>query len=596
MPVGWATSPGADAGWGVSSESVYAGAFDLKSATIADSQSAAMEVHGTFAAGNVAFAYRVSSEQGADFFNFYIDNVAQFPALGVSGEVPWTPVSFPVTAGTHTFKWVYAKDGSLFDGADAAWIDSAVLPAGTLQMLLNVKTVGSGTGTVTSNPAGINCGLTCWEYVASGSTVTLTATPGAGTAFVGWSGDCAGTVASCLLTLSNAKSVTATFAAPDDNFPPGGQMPVGWTTDPGSSAGWIVANDTAYHGLYSLKSASITDFESAGVQVAGTYPAGNISFAYRVSSELNFDKFNFYIDDVAQLTGPAPVSGEVPWTPVSFPVAAGAHTFKWVYAKDGTESAGADAAWIDSVLLPVVRANTSTTISAHTPNPSVVGAPIAVTASVAVTPPGTGTPTGTITVSDGSVNCLITLPATSCNLVPTSPGAKTLTATYAGDANFNGSTSPGVAHTVNKASTTSTISAHTPNPSLVGAPIAVTASVAVTPPGTGTPTGTITVSDGTANCLITLPATSCNLVPSSARGEDADRDLRRRRQLQRQHLARGRAHRQQGQHHLDHQRAHAESVAGRCADRGHRQRRGDATGHRHPHRHHHRQRRQRPTV
>ena len=209
------------------------------------------------------------------------------------------------------------------------------------------------------------------------------------------------------------------------------------------------------------------------------------------------------------------VSGEVPWTPVSFPVAAGAHTFKWVYAKDGTESAGADAAWIDSVLLPVVRANTSTTISAHTPNPSLVGAPIAVTASVAVTPPGTGTPTGTITVSDGSVNCLITLPATSCNLVPTSPGAKTLTATYAGDANFNGSTSPGVAHTVNKASTTSTISAHTPNPSLVGAPIAVTASVAVTPPGTGTPTGTITVSDGTANCLITLPATSCNLVPTS---------------------------------------------------------------------------------
>ena len=481
--------------------------------------------------------------------------------------------------------------GANSTGADAVWIDSAVLPAGTLQMLLNVKTVGSGTGTVTSNPAGINCGLTCWEYVASGSTVTLTATPGAGTAFVGWSGDCAGTVASCLLTLSNAKSVTATFAAPDDNFPPGGQMPVGWTTDPGSSAGWIVANDTAYRGLYSLKSASITDFESAGVQVAGTYPAGNISFAYRVSSELNFDKFNFYIDDVAQLTGPATVSGEVPWTPVSFPVAAGAHTFKWVYAKDGTESAGADAAWIDSVLLPVVRANTSTTISAHTPNPSLVGAPIAVTASVAVTPPGTGTPTGTITVSDGTANCLITLPATSCNLVPTSVGAKTLTASYAGDANFNGSTSPGVAHTVNKASTTSTISAHTPNPSLVGAPIAVTASVAVTPPGTGTPTGTITVSDGSGQLSDHAAGDQLQSRSDQRRGEDADRDLRRRRQLQRQHLARGRAHRQQGQHHLDHQRAHAESVAGRGADRGHRQRGGDATGHRHPHRHHHRQRR-----
>jgi hypothetical protein len=56
---------------------------------------------------------------------------------------------------------------------------------------------------------------------------------------------------------------------------------------------------------------------------------------------------------------------------------------------------------------------------------------------------------GTITISDGIASCPITLPATNCNLTPTSAGAKTLTATYRGDARFNGSTSPGVGHTVN---------------------------------------------------------------------------------------------------------------------------------------------------
>jgi len=99
----------------------------------------------------------------------------------------------------------------------------------------------------------------------------------------------------------------------------------------------------------------------------------------------------------------------------------------------------------------VNKASTSTTLGTHTPNPSLVGAPIAVAASVAVTAPGAGTPTGTITVSDGSANCLITLPATGCSLTPTSAGAKTLTATYAGDSDFSGSASAEVGHTITAA-------------------------------------------------------------------------------------------------------------------------------------------------
>src|SRR6185369_16116201 len=45
------------------------------------------------------------------------------------------------------------------------------------------------------------------------------------------------------------------------------------------------------------------------------------------------------------------------------------------------------------------------------------------------------------TITDGTSNCTITLPAPPlCNLTSTTPGQKTLTATYSGDGNFNGST------------------------------------------------------------------------------------------------------------------------------------------------------------
>lgn len=80
---------------------------------------------------------------------------------------------------------------------------------------LTVLTAGSGAGTVTSTPAGINCGSDCSEIYAANTEVTLTATPANGSTFVGWSGDCSGT-GSCVVTMAAAHSVTATF----DEIPP----------------------------------------------------------------------------------------------------------------------------------------------------------------------------------------------------------------------------------------------------------------------------------------------------------------------------------------------------------------------------------------
>lgn len=80
----------------------------------------------------------------------------------------------------------------------------------TTKYTLTVTKAGAGVGTVTSNPAGINCGATCSYGFAAGTSVALSAAPASGYVFAGWSGACTGTGA-CTVPMSAAKSVTATF-------------------------------------------------------------------------------------------------------------------------------------------------------------------------------------------------------------------------------------------------------------------------------------------------------------------------------------------------------------------------------------------------
>ncbi|WP_344304553.1 glycine-rich protein [Nocardioides bigeumensis] len=75
---------------------------------------------------------------------------------------------------------------------------------------LTVSRVGAGS--VTSAPAGIDCGTRCTAMFDQNTDVTLTATPASGATFSGWSGDCSGT-GPCTMRLDEARAVTATFAA-----------------------------------------------------------------------------------------------------------------------------------------------------------------------------------------------------------------------------------------------------------------------------------------------------------------------------------------------------------------------------------------------
>jgi uncharacterized repeat protein (TIGR02543 family) len=79
--------------------------------------------------------------------------------------------------------------------------------------MLAVMKFSTGSGVVTSNPAGIDCGDTCGWNFASGTVVTLTAQPSPGSEFMGWGNECSGsgTATTCTLTMSASRDVSARF-------------------------------------------------------------------------------------------------------------------------------------------------------------------------------------------------------------------------------------------------------------------------------------------------------------------------------------------------------------------------------------------------
>ncbi|GBC59402.1 hypothetical protein DENIS_0341 [Desulfonema ishimotonii] len=76
--------------------------------------------------------------------------------------------------------------------------------------MLSVSKSGTGTGTITSTPSGINCGADCTETFPENTSVTLTATPDAGSVFAGWIGGCTGTD-DCVISMTEDTLITAEF-------------------------------------------------------------------------------------------------------------------------------------------------------------------------------------------------------------------------------------------------------------------------------------------------------------------------------------------------------------------------------------------------
>jgi hypothetical protein len=78
-------------------------------------------------------------------------------------------------------------------------------------MSVSVAKSGTGSGTVSSSPSGVDCGSTCTNSFVQGTQVTLTATASSDSTFAYWTGDCTGSSPTCIVTASGTRSVTANF-------------------------------------------------------------------------------------------------------------------------------------------------------------------------------------------------------------------------------------------------------------------------------------------------------------------------------------------------------------------------------------------------
>jgi hypothetical protein len=105
-----------NADWQIDGNDPYEGDYAAKSGTISDDQTSDLTITVNVTADDqISFFRKVSSENNYDYLRFYIDGVQKGEWCD---EVAWGEESYPVTAGEHTFKWAYEKDGYVSNGSD----------------------------------------------------------------------------------------------------------------------------------------------------------------------------------------------------------------------------------------------------------------------------------------------------------------------------------------------------------------------------------------------------------------------------------------------------------------------------------------------
>ncbi len=279
-----------------------------------------------------------------------------------------------------------------------------------------------------------------------------------------------------------------------------GTAAIGTGTLEGGSATFIAS--TLFAGTHSVRatydgdtfdrpstSAVVTQTVSKATPVVTLSPSANpvafgqnLTLTATVTPSLATGKVTFA--NGSAILGSATLSGGVATLSTSG-IAVGTHSLTAVYSGDPNDNSGTSA-----VLSEIVnRAQTLTTL-VSSPDPSAFGQSITFTATVSPS-----TATGAVTFKNGAspigsaalVNGVASLPFTGLAV-----GTHSITATYPGSTNDEGSTSSPLTQTVSAATTTVSLVSSV-NPSVSGQKVTFTATV--TP---STATGSITFRDGSS--------------------------------------------------------------------------------------------------
>jgi len=396
-----------DAAWYPVADTYHKGTSSVRSGVISDSGSSRLSTV-LSGSGRVAFWYRTSCEANYDKLIISVDGTSVGEVSGV-GDWTYFEYEITEDKA-HLIEWNYQKDGSGSAGQDCVWVDEFSFdPSVVVTFHPDGGTLpaGSETGTFYGNgtygqlpvPEWELYSFVCWtnavgaEFYAgtevnlavtdlfakwgpktwtvsfdlngaegslnpisgrTGETVKLPdpAASGivkAGYVFSCWQGNDAvylaganymiGTSSEELKAVWSFSSEGVTTALDVDVA----KVDLAFVLD--GDAPWFAQNVKWSTGGSAMQSGAIGDGGRTTIETYVKGP-GNLHFEWSVSSEANYDKLIFEIDDVQV----GEISGEVDWTEVSHAFTDdGVHKLKWSYVKDGSGGKGTDAGWLDNL-------------------------------------------------------------------------------------------------------------------------------------------------------------------------------------------------------------------------------------------------------
>ena len=397
-----AAAPSANLAWFGQTTDTNDGTDALQSGVIGDNQSSCFETSVT-GIQRVNFYWKVSSQENGDHLRFYVDNIE---IRSISGDVNWTAIEHIIeTGGSHTLRWCYEKDADTVSNRDAAWIDQLSLAApipiadaldlpSPAPSLTNPADIPSTTSLSTAawfgQTAAANDGADALQSGTIGdnqSSCFEASVTGVQSVNFYWkvssqesgdhlrfyvddveieniSGDVDWRQVRYIIETAGAHSLKWCYQKDllsiagldrawvdqlEISIPPTAADALDISgqsfSTPAPSRGWFGQTVITNDGTDAMQSGSIGNNQSSCFETDISGPV-NVSFYWKVSSQYDWDRLRFLIDDAVQ----DQISGERDWEQKSYVLAANrSYTLRWCYRKVLVGTSGADRSWVDQL-------------------------------------------------------------------------------------------------------------------------------------------------------------------------------------------------------------------------------------------------------
>jgi subtilase family serine protease/methionine-rich copper-binding protein CopC len=143
---------GGDSTWYNQFQYFYYGDDAAQSGNIGDGQSNWISTDIT-GPGTIYFYWKVSSEPGYDYLQFYIDGKLMNQ---ISGLTDWSQLKYKLSTGTHTLLWKYNKDTNVSENLDCCWLDRVQWSPTPVPIVVSTIPTSNSTETAVNSPIIIN--------------------------------------------------------------------------------------------------------------------------------------------------------------------------------------------------------------------------------------------------------------------------------------------------------------------------------------------------------------------------------------------------------------------------------------------------------